>query len=85
MIAAVIAGVRNAGNGSTPPSISSRLPKVGSRFTFYVIGFAYKGRREGCTFPTNILFLALVGGEAAYERQKKVSRRAVGPPNLPLA
>jgi len=41
MIAAVIAGVRNAGNGSTPPSISSRLPKVGSRFTFYVIGFTH--------------------------------------------
>jgi acetoin utilization deacetylase AcuC-like enzyme len=34
MIAAVINGARNAGNGSTPPSISSRLPKVGSRSAF---------------------------------------------------
>ncbi len=38
MIAAVITGARNAGNGFTPPSISSRLPKVGSRSAFlYVI------------------------------------------------
>jgi hypothetical protein len=34
MIAAVIAGAYNAGNGSTPPSISSRLPNVGSRSAF---------------------------------------------------
>jgi hypothetical protein len=35
MIAAVITGARSAGNGSTPPSISSRLPKVGSRSAFF--------------------------------------------------
>ncbi len=34
MIAAVITGARSAGNDSTPPSISSRLPKVGSRSAF---------------------------------------------------
>jgi hypothetical protein len=39
MIAAVITGARNADNGSTPPSISSRLPKVGSRFIFLCYTF----------------------------------------------
>ena len=39
MIAAVITGARNADNGSTPPSMSSRLPKVGSRFTFLCYTF----------------------------------------------